>query len=276
MMISVIIPFYRGNKYMPDLFRILKKNRDALNKQCLIDMEIIIVNDSPDVKVKTLDEMKDVRIINNKVNYGIQKARWIGIQVASGEYIMLLDQDDIIDEKCLVSQYKAIKNNDYVISNGYIMEANGINRLIYKNQKIQKNTLNIDYYYRCSNPIISPGQVLIKKKIFPKEWGNMQMEYHGADDLLLWLLLLENKKLHGVINPEPLYTHVYTGNNTSLNLSLMEKSNLEVLKFMKKKINKINKICFYRRIKYYSHLKNSFFYKLKFIDVAIIRKIYCK
>ncbi len=273
-MISIIIPFYKGNKYILNLLKIIQKNRDALSKECLVDTEIIIVNDSPGVKVEIPDDMKGIKIINNKFNYGIQKTRCIGIQAASGEYVMLLDQDDIIDEKCLVSQYKVINNNDYVISNGYIMDVEGTNRLIYKNQKIQKYTLNIDYYYRCSNPIISPGQVLIKKEIFPKEWETMKMEYHGADDLLLWLLLLENKKLNGTINPEPLYTHVYTGNNTSLNLMLMEKSNLEVLKFMRNKTNIINKICFYRRIKYYAHLKKSFFYKLKFLDVAIMRKIY--
>ena len=52
MLVSVIVPFYKGNKYIFDLCSSIEKNVNYLKEKqsdCLI--ECIIVNDSPDVNV---------------------------------------------------------------------------------------------------------------------------------------------------------------------------------------------------------------------------------
>ena len=273
-MISVVIPFYKGNQYIPQLCEILRKNAIALATQCNVEMEVIFVNDSPDIEIVFPQKEDNITVINNKVNCGIQKSRWTGIQHASGEFILLLDQDDLIADDCIAYQYKAIQDCDFVVSNGYMTDSSGDSICLYKNEIEQRKVLNIKFYYRCSNPIISPGQVLIRKECIPSIWGNINMRYHGADDLFLWLLLLSDKHCKGTINPQKLYTHVFTGSNTSLNLELMEKSNLEVLEIMKDKMSIFNRFCFYRRTEYYAHLRDSIGYKISYADVALMRFCY--
>ena len=91
--ISVIIPFYKGNKYLTGL-------KQSLENACISyegKVEVIVVNDSPNEKIeKTLiqSEKYDLVIVEHDVNYGIHKARVTGIGKAKGEYILLLDQED--------------------------------------------------------------------------------------------------------------------------------------------------------------------------------------
>ncbi len=92
--ISVIIPVYNVEKYIPDCL-------DSLCNQTLTDIEIICINDgSTDGSLKILQEYaeKDNRIIIiNQENQGQGVARNNGIDIASGEYIAFVDPDDFID-----------------------------------------------------------------------------------------------------------------------------------------------------------------------------------
>lgn len=75
MKISIITPFYKGNKYMENYFKNIKKIKEKNN------IEIIIVNDSPEEKIiinEDISELK-IKIIENEKNYGIHKARVIGL-----------------------------------------------------------------------------------------------------------------------------------------------------------------------------------------------------
>ena len=67
MLISVIIPFYKGNEYMKQLVTILNENYLYLSKTNN-NVEVIFVNDSPNVSIKfdKVLPLFDYKIINNK------------------------------------------------------------------------------------------------------------------------------------------------------------------------------------------------------------------
>ena len=50
---------------------------------------------------------------------------------------------------------------------------------------------NLTFYLKSHNIIKSPGQCLIKRQCIPVEWQRYIMKTNGADDLFLWILLLE-------------------------------------------------------------------------------------
>ena len=51
--ISVITPFYRGNKYIEQLFCVINKNYQKLRETFSnAKIELIIVNDSPEVEIE--------------------------------------------------------------------------------------------------------------------------------------------------------------------------------------------------------------------------------
>ena len=91
---SIIIPIYKVEKYLDRCVR------SAIN-QSYTNIELVLVDDgSPDNCPTMCDEYAkaDNRIkVIHKPNGGLSDARNVGIAVATGEYILLLDSDDYID-----------------------------------------------------------------------------------------------------------------------------------------------------------------------------------
>ena len=90
--VSVILPTHNGSKY-------ISKAIESVLSQSLEDLELIIIDDgSTDRTSEVVKEFtkKDKRIVfeNNKENLGIQKTLNKGIQMARGEYVARIDDDD--------------------------------------------------------------------------------------------------------------------------------------------------------------------------------------
>lgn len=226
--ISIITPFYRGNKYISGLLDILKSNVQNMTDSS-VKMEYILVNDSPDTKIeydKTLRYPFDIRCFTNKKNLGVHATRCEGIRRARGKYIVMLDQDDRLDKNWLNEQWRAVKNNDLVISNALYCQKH-VNYVAYKNEEEMRSYCNKWAMCFKGNKIISPGQVLIKKNIIPKIWMKYQMKNNGADDYLLWILLFE-KKCRVAYNPQTFYYHSYSVESISHRSNLMRRSEAEM------------------------------------------------
>ena len=93
--ISIIIPIYNAQDY-------LKRCLNSVVNQTLQDIEIICVNDaSTDNSLKILNcyakSYSNIKVIDCKENGGESKARNIGLENATGEYLAFLDNDDCID-----------------------------------------------------------------------------------------------------------------------------------------------------------------------------------
>ncbi len=98
--ISVIIPFYNREQYIEEAIQ-------SVLAQTLKPLEIIIVNDcSRESSRRYLDRFADVcKIVDLKKNVGLAGSRNAGIQVARGQFIALLDDDDIwLPEKLAVQR----------------------------------------------------------------------------------------------------------------------------------------------------------------------------
>ncbi len=236
-MISVITPFYNGNKYIKCLFNVLGKNYDSLKeKYPNAEMELIIVNDSPEVEivVPDLKTYFSYKVIKHELNYGIQQARVTGLNNCEGDYILFLDQDDELLNNAIVSQVEKIfqKNADMVICNAYMEKSDGSSCILYKSNEDFNRLTDLQFYLKSHNVIKSPGQCLVKKEIIPAEWKKFIMKKNGSDDLFLWILLLE-KECRIVINKEPQYIHKFTGENLSESEEKMTISSLEIVEFLK-------------------------------------------
>ena len=93
MRLSVIIPVYNVEKYLDRCVL------SALSLSC--DKEIILVDDgSTDASGELCDvwAKKDRRVrVIHRENAGLSSARNVGISAATGDYILLLDADDLLD-----------------------------------------------------------------------------------------------------------------------------------------------------------------------------------
>ena len=116
--ISVIVPVYKVEAYLPRCI-------DSILNQTFCDFELILVDDgSPDSCGEICDEYaeKDKRIrVIHQDNKRLSAARNAGIDVASGEWIALIDSDDWVHRDYLKILYSGIRNNtDIVICGCYI------------------------------------------------------------------------------------------------------------------------------------------------------------
>ena len=164
MKISIITPFYEGAKYMDALVDCLLSNREALAKVGH-EMEAILVNDSP---WKTLaapaTESQFIKVITNLENKGINYSRVAGLAQATGDYIMFLDQDDIITCDALPKLLKtAVSSNaDVVVANASLEQADGSKLLWYRNSAHKALVGDLKRIYELEFRLFLQGSALLK------------------------------------------------------------------------------------------------------------------
>jgi len=208
-MISVIVPVYGVEKYLP-------KCIESLVKQTFKDIEIILVDDgSPDSCGKICDEYAEnyeQLVVIHQVNQGVSVARNAGLKIAKGEYIGFVDPDDWIAPEMYESMYIAMKetNTDLIICGyDYYDEQGQVDenrRYITKKNEIITQK---DVMYRFSDmpPTIRHGVV---NKLFKKELlqGNKFKEgLHSSEDVLFLDEYVQKIK-NAVIIHQPYYKNL--------------------------------------------------------------------
>lgn len=112
-LISVVVPIYKVEKFLPTCI-------ESLIKQSYKNMELILVDDgSPDLCPQICDKYKqlDSRIkVIHKTNGGLSDARNAGIEIAQGEWITFVDSDDYVGDDFLKTLYIMAKKSNADIS----------------------------------------------------------------------------------------------------------------------------------------------------------------
>ncbi len=117
-MISIIIPVYNAEKT-------LKSCLDSILHQTYKQFEVILINDgSKDNSQAIIDSYKNKcpEIIKaySQINQGVAKTRNKGIDLANGEYLCFIDNDDYIEKDYLERLLSAIqKENSELVICGY-------------------------------------------------------------------------------------------------------------------------------------------------------------
>lgn len=233
MNVSIITPMFHGNTYIKRLSEVIKNTAICSPAHRI---EWVIVNDLPGSKIqlpRISEKNLTIRYIKNKRNLGIQKSRIVGINRSSSEYILLLDQDDFIDSNAINKCLKVIEDKDACVMNGTNEDPDGTMTPLFVNTRQMRFTRDIKYYFYIGNLIASPGMVLIKKSSIPQKWLDNPIQINGADDWLLWVMMLANKSRFEILN-ENLYIHKKNVNNTSDNNKLMLSSSQEAMYIFQK------------------------------------------
>lgn len=123
-MIDIIIPVY--NTPIDDLKRCLS----SIERQSFKNYKVYIIDDGSFDEVRSfLDEYvrdKDEVIVKHVVNGGVSRARNIGIDSSSAEYLTFVDSDDTLEENFLEEAFSLIKDNDLdLVIGGYNEVKNG-------------------------------------------------------------------------------------------------------------------------------------------------------
>ncbi len=86
---------------------------DSLLQQDYANLEIIVVdNGSTDGSVEAISNYRTVRLIENRENLGFAAGNNVGIREASGEYVVILNNDAELDQRCISEMKRAIDKDE--------------------------------------------------------------------------------------------------------------------------------------------------------------------
>lgn len=219
--VSIIVPVFHGRKYIDGMVTQVEKCEAVCHDRCIL--ELLFVNDDPKDPIGLLTSEKiRIKVIETDVNRGIHGARVHGLEYCTGDYVLFLDQDDRIWPEYFSSQLGHLGEADAVVCK-LLHEG----RQFYDTRMPFEQVITKEFILSVRNSIISPGQVLIRKKGIPAAWKDAGLKNNGADDWLLWLCML-GTGVEFSLNPEILFEHVVEGSNESINAAHMIASEREV------------------------------------------------
>ena len=187
--ISLIITLYNQKNYISKIY-------SCIYHQSLKDIEIIFVDDdSKDNSSIIINELKkkDKRInyIKNLFNKGQFYSRNLGAFISKGEYILIIDPDDLLLSNILIKTYETAKFYDLDIlqfyhmmgsyQNNYLFHMNlSISSILYP-PKIKEVFFNTSDRYLWDKLI--KRNIFIKSIIFMKKQFRNQRFYMHNDEL---------------------------------------------------------------------------------------------
>ena len=179
MKISVIIPVYNRAQ-------MVKRAIQSVLDQTLPAHEIIVVNDgSSDETGQVLQTFEPSIKIINQPHRGVSAARNAGIRLASGDWIALLDSDDVwLPQKLAMAREFHRNHPQYLI---FQTEEIWIRRGKRVNPK-KKHRKYGGWIFKQSLPlcIVSPSAVVIHKSLF-ENVGLFDESFPVCEDYDLWL-----------------------------------------------------------------------------------------
>lgn len=192
-LISVIIITYNRGRY-------IREAVESVVNQSFKDLELIIIDDcSTDDTESIIAEYakKDDRVRYFKLpeRGGISKARNFALRESVGEYIAVLDSDDVwCDNNKLKKQYEFLnKNSDYVLVGGGVIVIDETGKEIKKYFNLEKDKDirgNILYKNQFAH-----SSVMFRKDVALKV-GGYDENLNIGEDYDLWLKLGAIGKMH--------------------------------------------------------------------------------
>ena len=201
--VSIIVPVYNAEKYLEDCL-------NSLKNQSLKDIEILCINDgSSDDSLTILNQFakEDTRFkIFSQKNAGPAKARNIGLENSTGEFIMFCDADDTYEPKMCQKMYHTIthKKTDVVMCNSNYFKKDlsvGKNKYLFPSDNGKQE---------LTQKVITKTNVYLWNKIFKK---SIIDKYHitfpnghkSDDNLFIYEYLMSTKSIYFL--DQKLYNH---------------------------------------------------------------------
>lgn len=194
--VSIILPVYNVAPYLDDTFK-------SLLNQTLQEIEIIVVNDgstdnSEDIIKKYVQQDQRIKYISQD-NQGLSGARNTAIKYTTGDYIYMMDSDDVLSNTdALKICYEYAENNqaDFIFFDGERSTDIGLHHI--------------------SN--ISRTHLIEENKKYSGEYLLNLMLDNNIHNSVVWLLLINHNYLKesfltfypGILHEDELFTTILT------------------------------------------------------------------
>lgn len=234
MLISVIVPIYNVEQYLPECI-------ESIRSQSYENLEIILVDDgSTDRCPQLCDDyaQRDPRIrVIHKPNGGQSDARNHGLRVATGEYVLFIDSDDYWDDsdsvRQLVDRLQASPDADLVFFRYKIITHDKV----FESAPIDLDRVNgkdklsvLEFFSAQGDLSTSPWSKLIRRSLLTE--NGIEFEKNLLSEDLDWSLklYLRASKFYAIDNP----FYAYRRRPGSTTTMMKRKSFIDLLRVIDK------------------------------------------
>lgn len=276
-LISIIIPAYNVSK-------VILETLESVKQQTYTNWEIILVNDcSTDDTLEIATKFSNYnknkfKIISNINNRGLTNTRNIAVSHASGEWLALLDSDDVwLPNHLETLMDEFAKDSELnMIYSGCLVFLDNVNNVIFK-QEISEDMLNNFNVSLFTHQIgINPCTVLINKKVW-QTVGGMDIQFTSCEDKDFFI---SSAKLGFKFKFSEQHTALYrkhsNGNAMSNNTIKMTFANIKIYEKhfdwdaipLKIRINELSEVYLsYARLNRKNDIKTAVQYSLKALKI---------
>lgn len=211
--VTVFIPVYNRERYIGAAI-------DSVLAQSFPDYELLLVNDgSTDQSLAIMRSYADprIRVVSSERNCGIPQTRNKGLALARGEYIALLDSDDLAHPERLEKQIAFLDHHpDYVQVGSWGRAIDEHGRLLkkVKRQPTRPEDIRVQLLFRCS---LSNRSIMARTAVL-REYG-YRNDFPRCQDYELHVRLAKHYKL-GNLAQVLVFARVHPGQITSQTAAL--------------------------------------------------------
>lgn len=209
--VSILTPLYKSREEH------LRETIESVLAQTFQDFELLLLNDSPDDDTRLrsiVAEYQDARIryMCNAENLGISASRNKLIEAASGDYLAVLDHDDLMLPERLRLQVEYLDAHPDVGVVGSMIEyfPGGKRPAL----PVDDDELRLNLMYGC---VLAHTSAMIRKAVLEQTGIRYEAAFSPSEDHALWVRLLPHTRLHNL--PEVLVKYRRHESNTTNLLS---------------------------------------------------------
>jgi glycosyltransferase involved in cell wall biosynthesis len=217
--VSVLMPIYRTKE------EFLREAIESILHQTYNDFEFLILDDCPDNDRECIvKSYKDARIkyFKNNKNLGITPSRNRLIELAQGEYLAIMDHDDVSLPERFAKQVKYLdEHKDVGVVGSFIHKIVGKKDI---HSPIEDDDIKSGLMMKC---VIAHPSSMIRKNILVENNIKYKKHYSPAEDYKLWCDLIDVTNFYNI--PEVLFKYRdWKQNTTSSQSTKMEKATFEI------------------------------------------------
>lgn len=177
--ISVIIPFYKGNRYLEDCLASLEAQGDRVG-----EVLFVVDNGSDAPVVPESFSLPWAMIVNPEPANGAGLCRHYGFERVQFRYVMFLDPDDALFPDCLEAYLEEVRARQLVFAFARFFEVDG-SRSALRPPGHFDGTL---YGFLAKRYTVGCLTVMIDRACFPEVPKNY---FPRRNDCLMWLPIIE-------------------------------------------------------------------------------------
>jgi glycosyltransferase involved in cell wall biosynthesis len=179
-LVSIILPIYNAAPF-------LKEALDSVLKQSYTHFEVIAINDgstdNPELIIHTYHDPR-LKYVTNETNKGVAKTLNQAIHLSTGEFIMRMDADDIIEQDKIFKQIHFFKLNPNIDILGTSFSQFSYDKPLYTDLPLEDALIKLHLFFRCC--LCHPTVMMRKKTLI-----DFNLAYNEslitAEDYALWM-----------------------------------------------------------------------------------------